>query len=236
MPLTRRPRPYLERPRRFRRDRFVAQRWRAAQDPDGQGVFACRHLLPGTPGWRSLGLSEDATQVHADVRFVSRRHAKAGWWYAARLVTVEQIVLEALERRIDEGLEQRLAAQGLTYADAFPWRQPVSPLQALAGPDGSPRTGWEARGDAWRALTPADWECLELHEGAFLDFKRPHAVGLTLVLPVPTLDVAAVRDAVTAFLERGETETATPIAWAAHRDAIQAGVHREAYVCARLAG
>ena len=204
------PTPYVEKSRGYRRDRFVAKRWRVATDAQGQGVFFCHHLVPGSAQWGE----QDAqftwmSQTHASIHFLSQVHARQGWWYRARMSTVEQAVLEALGVHIDAQVEQEVGiGVGLAY--------------------------WRAQRDAWQALTPTDWEALPVSLGVTRNLKDPEGVRLDVVLPDPVLDVSTIKRFVEGFWTAGEVESSQPVDWPAHRPSIQASVDRVRRVYSRL--
>lgn len=206
-------RRYLDLPRSKRRDRFVAVRWRVASDPYGLGLFACRHVLPGTTQWRDLGLDDTARQTHADIWFLSKMHSREGIWYSAQVSTVDQAVCEWLE----ETIEERMDAQEDRAGDAW-------------------RVDWKARSLAWDALTRKDWEQAPIAIGCALDFSYPHAVGVQAVVENENLDAQALGALIQAFYAHDESSWQTPIDWEKHHGAIASCAARQARLYAKLAG
>lgn len=204
-----RPTPYIEKSLRFRRDRFVSTRWRVGTDAQGEGVFGCRHLVPGSGQWDAQDdeVARLMTQTHASIDFLSQAHARQGWWYRAQVSTVEQAVLESLERRIDSQLAQ----------------------EQLSGWD-----YWHAMGQAWARLSADTWEALPVRVGVVRDLKAPDAVRLDVVLTEPILDVATLKRFVEGFWETGEKESSQPVDWARHRQAIQERVDQAQRVYSRF--
>lgn len=204
------PTPYIDKPRGYRRNRFVAKRWRVKTDTQGAGVFFCRHVVPGSAEWDAQDeLFTALSQTHASIHFLSQVHARQGWWYRARMSTVEQAVLEELDRRINEQVErQEVRLVGLDY--------------------------WRALGAAWDALTPADWETLPVCVGVTRNLKDPDGVRLDVVLDAPVLDVSTLKQFVEGFWAAGEVESSQPVDWSAHRPAIQEVVDRARRVYSRL--
>lgn len=207
------PTAYIEKPLRHRRSRFVAKRWRINTDLQGRGVFFSWHTIPGTSVWEERArLSEqpgNLEQTHASIHFLSKAHARQGWWYNARVSTVEQAVGET----IGDLIEDRLEESPLAFGPGF----------------------WVARRDAWAAFTPDQWERLPIQCGVSRCLKSPHSVGLDVVLPVSSLDVDALRGFVEGFWAQGEHEVAQDVDWPAHRAAIQQMVNDSASLFDRLA-
>lgn len=222
------PTPYLSRPLRFRRDRFVALRWRIRQDPDGRGVFACGHALPGTPTWYALGMGSDSRQSHADIRFLSREHARQGRIYRALVETVDQGVMEWLEDVIQAELDGQLRSAGLSAHHAWSTRGELPALQALAGRDNRPRTvmGWLA--DRWARVAQEHWRQAPVRLGVREIAPSPHAVLVSATLPVGNLTADALAQFVHEFQAGGERLEQAPVDFEAARDAIAAAVSHTA--------
>ncbi len=229
-----RPTPFVHRSRRHRRDRFVSERWKIRNAPEGQGLFRCRHLLPGTPAWEQQGL-EGMTQSHADIRFLSRRFAREGRIYLGRLSTVEHQVLVLLEQRFEEEIDRRVTAAGLPWSAIYPFDASEHDVfDIFANAQGQPQNVWQWLAGQYAALTPSDWEGLAVETGERLSFGHPLGVEFIAVWPVANLTPEAIAQGLERFLGAGEEPRSQAVDWAAHRHAIASDVARQAELFERL--
>lgn len=98
--------PFLEKPRSWRRDRFVSLRWKIANDPNGRGVFTSQHMMDG--GIYNGQRYERGVDSHwCDFRFLSRAHAQHGLVYTA---TVSTALMKAVDWAEEYAWNQERAA------------------------------------------------------------------------------------------------------------------------------
>lgn len=229
------PTPFIQQTRRHRRNRFVSERWKIRNDPDGQGVFRCRHLLPGTPRWEQEGL-EGLTQSHADIRFLSRRFAKEGRVYLGRISTVEHQVLLLLEQRFEEEIDRRVSAAGLPWSTIYPFGASAHPLlDMFANAQGHPQNVWQWLADQYAALTPADWEGLAVETGEALAFEHPLGVEFLAVWPVDNLTPEAIVQGLERFFGAAEEPRLETVDWESRRCNIAHALAQQAEVFNRIA-
>lgn len=229
------PTPFIQRTRRHRRNRFVSERWKIRTDPDGKGLFRCRHLLPGTPRWQEEGL-EELTQTHADVRFLSRHFERDGRLYLGRLATVEHQVGVLLEQWVESQLDRIVECWGVPWSEVYPYGQGQHPaLAILANKQGEPRTVWEWMADAWASVTPQQWEALPVTVGETLKLDHRLGVEFIAVWPVDNMTPDVIAQGLERFWSAGEKPRSEPVDWPAHRAKIQQEVDRQVALYRRLA-
>lgn len=208
-----RSRRYMELPRGKRRDRFVAIRWRIANDDQGQGLFTCRHLLPGTRGWRELGLGDDLRQTHSDVWFLSQQRAREGVWYTASISTVDQAVAEWLSEEIEAAIEEEGGPDRMEYgADA-----------------------WRELGRRWGEITVSKWRQAPIWLGCSVDFSYSRGVRVEAIVDNNNLDPDVIAGFINAFNHRGEGAWQEPVDWDRHDGDIATMVDQQVALYARMA-
>lgn len=208
-PAKRRYTPYQDKPRSFRRDRFVSLRWKIAQDPNGRGVFTSKHMLNG--GVYDGQVYEAPGDSHwNDLRFLSKKHAQEGRVYTA---TVRTALLAALDWAENFAWEKEQAT--LTpeeYALAHPPLEFVPAGRGLYelkshpeavfhrfGP--TPITAWGLRS---RFLREAFEQIPPIHPQCTLDRNYKTGLGAHFIVDQPFLTIDRLADLVHAFWERGE--------------------------------
>lgn len=207
--------PYLDKPRGFRRDRFVALRWKIAQDPNGRGVFTSHHMLDGG--------TYDGQIYHApgeshwnDLRFLSQKHARAGLVYTA---TVRTALMAALDWAEDYAWEQeRTTLTEQEYAAAHPPLEFIpagrglytlkSPPDAVFDRFGSePITAWALRA---RFLREALEKLPPIHPQSTLHRHYKTGLGVHFIVDEPALTIDSLARLVESFWDRGEVAYQDP--------------------------
>lgn len=230
------PRPFLDHPLRWRRNRFVAQRWLSRQDTQGSGVFSTPIVLLGSAEGDRLVGESGAGAVgctdHAWCKFVSRVREKDGWLYHADFSTVSLEAEMLMETWVDAQVEDRLRAAGLNDNDAYPsFRGGVSiasswPRLAALGN----LTVWGAQAQEWERLLadPALWPSVQA--GYRLDFSCATGIDLFAVVERKSLDQKTLKEEVEAFWASGEASVQRPVSLVSHekelRQALGATVQR----------
>lgn len=212
----RKKKSFIDLPLRRRRDRFVSERWQIAKDLDAPGVFRTHIILPGSKadlGGKVYGPGE--TNASASCVFISKRHADQGIVYHAEIITPEVAIIHAIEKMIDQKVEEALGHAGLKLGDVWPdsrfilssgtgkkalYTWECDPFPQIAAFGGKTIHGLEA--DILGRASQSTWP--KISYGAKNSCKCPTAIDIEIVVPETNLDVSAVARTVEAFWESGE--------------------------------
>lgn len=202
---------YMEKPRSYRRDKYVSQRTEINADRHGQGVFRAYHYLPGMKGADEL---DDPCESFECV-FLSHAFARDGLIYHADIHTVEGEARHFLRERVRCNVSQRLKDAGLSYRDAHGdvdfsgptiIIQPDPPLVQFGG-----ETVKTLYKQEWAARTPS--ECHHVMESFTVNRKRRYGAEFTAIVPYEGLTLPNVLDTIERFRQLEEKSCAFPIDW-----------------------
>lgn len=206
-------------------------------------MFASDQVLPGTPAWGLVSACLKEPLGHAHFSFLSHTYAGQGWWYGATVLTVAQAALEMLEERVEEEVQTFIKERGVSWEEAFISRVDGNgtvftpgPLPELADDKGRPRTGLECYRDAWKRITPADWEALPLSVSIKRNTSLPGYVGLLAVVDREGIDRDFLVSFVKAFWSSGEIVWSRPVDWATHGPLVADEVAAQVLRCDRGMG
>lgn len=108
---------FVEKPRSWRRDRYVALRWKIANDPNGRGVFTSQHMMDGGI-YDGKRFDRGGDSHWCDFRFLSQAHARDGLVYTA---TVRTALMKAADWAEDYAWEkERETLTEEEHAAAYP--------------------------------------------------------------------------------------------------------------------
>lgn len=199
--------PFLDKPRGWRRDRFVSLRWKIRQDPNGRGVYTCHHMMHGGIYDGEIYQAPGDSHWH-DFRFLSHRHAREGMVYSATVRTALMAALDELEDAAWNKEREVLTSE--EYALAHP---PIEWLPAGRGlftmKDREEATferfdGLTAWGLRARFLREALDHLPTIHPSCRLDRQYQSGVGAIFVVDSPRLTIDSLAALVEDFWARGE--------------------------------
>ena len=199
--------PFLDKPRGFRRDRFVALRWKIRQDPNGRGVYTCRHMMNGGLYDGEVYQAPGDSHWH-DFRFLSRRHARQGVVYTATVRTALMAALDEAEEYAWNKEREVLTPE--EYATAYPppeWSPAGRGLYTM-----KPRTlptfehlgGVTTWGLRARFLREALDHLPVIRPYCRLDRQYKTGLGAIFVVDAPRLTIDSLATLVEDFWDRGE--------------------------------
>lgn len=205
---------YLEKPRSFRLDQYVALRTEINADRHGQGVFRAYHFLPGMNGCEDTYEKDFGTTQAFECMILSHTHKKEGVIYYVEIETVEYAIHAHLSELVRKRVEQRLTQAGLEYSDAhgkveFGSSIIFHPDPKLAQFGG--KTVKDLEKEEWAKIAPSDWK--HVSESAHVNFKVSGNAYVKMVVPYEKLTLHSVLDSIERFRQMDEKSFSFPIDW-----------------------
>lgn len=209
---------FMDLPRRERRAKVVAMKWKIAQDTEGHGVFTTHVVLPGS---RLLPDAADPLQLVSSILFLPRT-PQPTWFYNARIETVAHRWASALIKHVEDTIQAQLSSEDRqreaeyirTYSKRLPngnsemWFAPRQRFTSLGDrtEDGACAAWLREHWAALATLVPGVGPGAQFEENR-KEWPGPgvqHGRPVSLLTTEANLSVAGIVRALDAFAAHGE--------------------------------
>lgn len=218
---------FLDRPRKIRRSMVVGLGWKIRTDPNGQGIFFTRGILPGSRDW-PVEAGQVPVHAWADFLFLSSRPKRDGIFYQAYALTAWEKAAQAIEELAQKNVEALLTDEERNQprSRSF-WKNNSDGSVSLVF---SPEKTYESLGGLTKQGAQAKWlrenwdnllELVKVNSEVKIDKEFSYGVGLDFVVDKITVDSFTIPEIISEFIERGEEAYCDPVDLAKYRDVLE---------------